>query len=66
MTVWHHEDQTKPIQTILPDPHSLMKHTSIIERHCLEHNMKKVVDPSRDGCLRDETNGLKPFWYECS
>ena len=28
--------------------------------------MKKVVDPSRDGCLRDETNGLKPFWYECS
>ena len=24
------------------------------------------VDPSRDGWLRDETNGLKPFWYECS
>ena len=30
MTIWHHEDQTKLTQTILPDPHSLMKHTNII------------------------------------
>ena len=23
------------------------------------------VGPCRAGWLRDETNGLKPFWYEC-
>ena len=34
-------------------------------RHCLEHNMKKL-DPSRDGWCKDETNGLRRFWYECS
>ena len=24
------------------------------------------VDASRDSWFRDDTNGLKPFWYECS
>ena len=30
----------------------------------LFRNITKV-DPCRAGWLRDETNGLKLFWYEC-
>ena len=30
----------------------------------LFRNIAKV-DPCRAGWLRDETNGLKLFWYEC-
>ena len=63
--------KTKTTQTILPDPHSLKKHIKRANleayylRHYLEHNITKV-DPSRADWLRDETNGLKPFWSECS
>ena len=46
--------KTKTIQTILTGPHSSK-----------EHIKRAMVEPSRAGWLRDETNGLKPFWYEC-
>ena len=59
------------IQTTLPDPHNLKEHIKRANLqayywpHYLEHNITKV-GPCRAGWLRDETNGLKPFWYECS
>ena len=62
--------KTKTTQTILPDPLSLKKHIkranlqAYFWRHCLEHNITKV-EPCRAGWLRNETNGLKLFWYEC-
>ena len=43
--------KTKTTQTILTGPHSLK-----------EHIKRAMIDPSRAGWLRDETNGLKPFW----
>ena len=46
--------KTKTTQTILTGPHSLK-----------EHIKRAMIDPSRAGWLRDETNWLKPFWYEC-
>ena len=58
------------IQTTLPDPHNLKEHIKRANLqayywpHYLEHNITKV-DPCRAGWLRDETNGLKLFWYEC-
>ena len=63
--------KTKTTQTILPDPHSLKEHIKRANlqayywRHYLERNVTKV-DPCRAGWLRDETNGLKPIWYECN
>ena len=63
--------KTKTTQAILPDPHSLKEHIKRANlqayywQHYLEHNITKE-DPCRAGWLRDETNGLKPFWYECS
>ena len=62
--------KAKTTQTILPDTHNLNKHIKRANLqayywwHYLEHNKAKV-DPCRAGWLRDETNGLKPFWYEC-
>ena len=62
--------ETKRTQTILPDPHSLKEHIKRANlqayywQHYLEHNIAKE-DPCRAGWLRDETNGLKPLWYEC-
>ena len=62
--------KTKTTQTILPDPHSLKEHMKRANlqayywRHYLEHSLK--IDPCRVTWLRDETNGLKPFWYECN
>ena len=62
--------ETKRTQTISPDPHSLKEHIKRANlqayywQHYLEHNITKE-DPCRAGWLRDETNGLKPFWYEC-
>ena len=67
----HNTMKVKTTQTTLPDPHSLKEHIKRANlqvyywRHYLEHNRTKV-DPSRTGWLRDETNGLKPFWYECN
>ena len=63
--------KTKTTQTILPDPHSLKEHIKRANlqayywQHYLEHNITEV-DPCRAGWLRDVTNGLKSFWYECS
>ena len=63
--------KTKITQNILPDPHSLKEHIKRANlqayywRHYLEYNITKV-DPCRARWLRDETNGSKPFWYECS
>ena len=63
--------KTKTTQTILPDPHSLKEHIKRANlqayywRHYIEHNITKV-SPCRAGLLRDETNGLRPSWYECS
>ena len=63
--------KTKTTQTILQDTQSLKEHIKKATlkrsywRHYLKHNMKKV-DPSIAGWLRDETNRLKPFCYECS
>ena len=63
--------KAKTTQTILPDTDNLNKHINRAHlqaycwQHYLEHNKAKV-DPCRAGWLRDETNGLKPFWYECS
>ena len=37
----------------------------LVERRVRQQNMKKL-DPSRDGWCKDETNGLRRFWYECS
>ena len=62
--------KAKTTQTILPDTDNLNKHINRAHlqaycwQHYLEHNKAKV-DPCRAGWLRDETNGLKPFWYEC-
>ena len=59
----------KTTHTILADRHNFKKHIKRVNlqayywRHHLEHNVTKV-DPCRAGSLRDETNGLKPFWYE--
>ena len=61
--------KAKTAQTILPDTDNLSKHIKRAHlqaycwQHYLEHNKAKV-DPCRAGWLRDETNGLKPFWYE--
>ena len=61
--------KTKTTQTILPDPQSLKEHIKRANlqayywRYYLEHDITKL-DPSRAGWLRDETNGLTPFWYE--
>ena len=61
--------KAKTTQTILPDTDNLNKHIKRAHlqaycwQHYLEHNKAKV-DPCRAGWLRDETNGLKPFWYE--
>ena len=63
--------KTKTTQTILPDPQCFKEHIKRANlqaydwRHYLQHNITKV-DPCRGGWLRDETKGLKPFWYECS
>ena len=63
--------KTKITQNISPDPHSWQEHIKRANlqayywRHYLEYNITKV-DPCRARWLRDETNGLKPFWYECS